>query len=680
MSGDDRIERTARLIEKLLAEPELRREFRARPENVLEANGLGELASEGEKGRPFHTLDLRESRSSLAGVLAAAAAEGAGLLELIESAERRPQSQGARAVRRAMTRTGMKMAEVGRRTAADPVDAGPPAKPERELAVPARAHVVDRLLANDRLVLPDAAREDLRVGVDPRIPAVLERLLATHRIEISVIQSGHDRFVAGTNVVSNHAVGRGFDISAVDGRPVSPDNAAAKAVADQLLALPDDLGPHELGSPWQLEADAAFTDAAHQDHLHVAWDTPSPKRSWPSPGGAEADARKPVRVAPSSHSGAIRRPDDLRSGAHRVRATPTVTRAGDTVEPAPPHAAGIRTPFAAEIDAAAARHGVDPHLLRGLIRAESNFDPNARSPAGAIGLCQLMPGTAAGLGVDPTDPRQNLDGGAKLLAYLLRKYDADVRLALAAYNAGEGNVDEHGGVPPFEETQEYIPRVLGYAREYREKAPGTAASAREPEAAPARGREPVRNRHGTPSDLRSGAVVRARASAMRSGAHAVVEADGLTARKAQVPVGERMVAIAAREIGEREVTEDESPRIAFYRRATDGSMPSQPWCAYFVSWVARRAGHPLGDEGQGYGGVAQVWAWASGQGTAELPGGGYTPRPGDLILFGGNNDHIGIVEKVLSDGRIQTLEGNYSDQVARVLRAPSEASGFVRMG
>lgn len=123
------------------------------------------------------------------------------------------------------------------------------------------------------------------------------------------------------------------------------------------------------------------------------------------------------------------------------------------------------TPYAAEISAAAARNGVDPNVLTGLIRAESNFDPNAGSPAGAQGLTQLMPGTAAGLGVaNSLDPVQSIEGGARYLRQQLDHFGGDVTKALAAYNAGPAAVERFGGVPPYEETQSYVRRVLGYAQ------------------------------------------------------------------------------------------------------------------------------------------------------------------------------------------------------------------------
>ena len=135
---------------------------------------------------------------------------------------------------------------------------------------------------------------------------------------------------------------------------------------------------------------------------------------------------------------------------------------------APATGAGASTAFGAEIDAAAASNGIDPALLKGLVSQESGFDPNARSGAGALGLTQLMPGTAAGLGVtNPLDPVQSLQGGAKYLRQQLDRFGGDEKLALAAYNAGPGAVARFGGVPPYSETQNYVTSVLSKAASYR---------------------------------------------------------------------------------------------------------------------------------------------------------------------------------------------------------------------
>src|SRR6185295_7096832 len=105
-------------------------------------------------------------------------------------------------------------------------------------------------------------------------------------------------------------------------------------------------------------------------------------------------------------------------------------------------------------------------LLKGLIRQESGFNPAARSGAGAVGLTQLMPGTAASLGVDPSDPAQAIDGGARYLKQQLDRFGGDVTKALAAYNAGPGAVAKYGGVPPYGETQNYVQRVMAFAQQY----------------------------------------------------------------------------------------------------------------------------------------------------------------------------------------------------------------------
>ena len=117
-------------------------------------------------------------------------------------------------------------------------------------------------------------------------------------------------------------------------------------------------------------------------------------------------------------------------------------------------------PTAEELaDAAADRYGLPRPLLRSIIATESAFQPNAVSPKGAIGLMQLMPGTARELGANPYDPAQNIDAGARYLKSLLEKYDYGLWRALAAYNAGPGAVDKYHGVPPYRETINYVRRI-----------------------------------------------------------------------------------------------------------------------------------------------------------------------------------------------------------------------------
>jgi hypothetical protein len=142
--------------------------------------------------------------------------------------------------------------------------------------------------------------------------------------------------------------------------------------------------------------------------------------------------------------------------------------------------------------------------------------------------------------------------------------------------------------------------------------------------------------------------------------------------------GAGVLAAAQREVGvaEQPPGSNDSPRIAVYRRATAGSGVG-PWCAYFTSWAAREAGMPVGDNGQGFGSVDALYAWAQRAGRAVPNGPGVVPHPGDLIVW---DEHIGIVESVQPDGSVATIEGNSSDRVSRRVHEAGSALGYVRMG
>jgi hypothetical protein len=169
-------------------------------------------------------------------------------------------------------------------------------------------------------------------------------------------------------------------------------------------------------------------------------------------------------------------------------------------------------------------------------------------------------------------------------------------------------------------------------------------------------------------------------SALQQAAAPVATLSALPATSGSVtPAGQAILNAVRNEVGvaEQPPGSNDSPRIAQYRQATAGSGVG-PWCAYFVSWAARQAGVPLGDSGQGFGRVDDVYAWAQRTGKA-IPAGTGTPQPGDLIVW---DEHIGIVESVGADGSINTIEGNSSDRVSRRTYGSDGggAIGYVRLG
>lgn len=162
---------------------------------------------------------------------------------------------------------------------------------------------------------------------------------------------------------------------------------------------------------------------------------------------AAEQAAKEAALAGSDFSTAL----DEASQAYSQNSTSSVT-----VTSCPEDLASI-------FEEASTSYGVSKELLMSIARAESGFSSTAVSSAGAVGIMQLMPATAASLGVSNSyDPRENIMGGAKLISQLLTKYNGDTSLALAAYNSGSANVDKYGGIPPFTETQNYVQKVLTY--------------------------------------------------------------------------------------------------------------------------------------------------------------------------------------------------------------------------
>jgi hypothetical protein len=143
----------------------------------------------------------------------------------------------------------------------------------------------------------------------------------------------------------------------------------------------------------------------------------------------------------------------------RLRPDSEITISTASSEQIPDYRGRYRGEYIAVAKAAAAKHGVPEDLFLRLVQQESGWNPNAVSPKGATGLAQLMPATARRLGVDINDPKQNLEGGARYLRAMYDKFGS-WRLALAAYNAGPGAVEQYGGIPPYAETKNYVVAIL----------------------------------------------------------------------------------------------------------------------------------------------------------------------------------------------------------------------------
>lgn len=177
--------------------------------------------------------------------------------------------------------------------------------------------------------------------------------------------------------------------------------------------------------------------------------------------GRSADTSAQKRIAASRALG--QSGGQVQSAALRSRDRTTEAQ----YKEAPKRETTLDVPFADLITTAAEAYGVSPELVAAITKVESGFNPLAQSHAGAKGLMQLMDATARSLGVkNPFDPAENIEAGVRFLSSLLHRYNGDIKLALAAYNAGPGAVERYGGIPPYKETRNYVSRVLSYWQQF----------------------------------------------------------------------------------------------------------------------------------------------------------------------------------------------------------------------
>jgi soluble lytic murein transglycosylase-like protein len=260
------------------------------------------------------------------------------------------------------------------------------------------------------------------------------------------------------------------------GEPVAASTAtAASERVQQLHALLAELEHGPAGSGGVSGTSSTFAsalDAAQSGGESSAATAGAYPSSEPIAGAASATPTADAYIAPASTSDAAYTsllPVDGYTSATPTASVYATSDTPTTVADSAALAGGEGSAYAPLIEQAAARYGLNPAILSGLIQQESGFDPSARSSAGALGLTQLMPSTAASLGVtEPLDPAQSIEGGAHYLSQLLHQFAGNTADALAAYNAGPGAVQQYGGVPPYSETQQYVTKVLGYAAAYNQ--------------------------------------------------------------------------------------------------------------------------------------------------------------------------------------------------------------------
>lgn len=220
--------------------------------------------------------------------------------------------------------------------------------------------------------------------------------------------------------------------------------AAIEAYATPVLALPHPPVPLELAA--EPESDVAVVEAVpDMPAFDAAWTLPDTEAAWAPPLFDVCLAFPEIEADPD-----------------RVDTLTEISPVADGGLP------NESIPFHGIIIQAAGRYEVDPHLIRAIILAESGYNPKAKSKKGARGLMQLMPSTAKSLGVeDIYDPEENIDGGVRYFRSLLDRFDGDVQLALAAYNAGSRHVRNYEGIPPFKATQRYIKKVLKFHKKFK---------------------------------------------------------------------------------------------------------------------------------------------------------------------------------------------------------------------
>lgn len=684
----DRIERAAALLNRLVSDSEFRTRFRRDPAGACRAHGLPDLADELSARVGMHTLDIRESKSSLAGVVLAAAFEGVSAHQLLEQVGPSIGSDVAGVIDRALTLShldaikgalgGDPTASATAPPAAAPLAAaaGAPVAPaageipgmEEATAPPTDADAggeageegaagagadageagaeesgsgegdasAQELLDNPNLDLPPEARADIEAGeLDPRLAGVLDRLTEDHEIGLSVIKTGHDKFTSSGSV-SNHFHGRGIDIATVDGQPVSPGNVAARDVATEIAALEADIRPTEVGTPFPISAPGFFTDGAHLDHIHVAFDTEL-HEGFEAPAGGDQEAAEPGVAGEESElefaGGDLEYPGD---------------------DASKPELAGWMA-------AHAEKAGLPPELPVMAALVESNLENVSYGDADSLGYFQMRTsiwntGEWAGFPENPdlqikwfidhavaVQEQQGLTGDDPST---FGEWVADVEMPAEEYRYR------------YQEQLEAAQQLLKEAGAFV----GGEESAEKAAAAPAEGGffapEQAEPRRDTVQFAPVGSLPVSDAEGTPAGADVDLGSGGATGG------AEEMVEWAESYLG----TTEGSAAHQEWASAL-GFSSSLPWCSIFVANGLKELGVEL-PANPAYSGAWLDWSGGQTVDLAEI-------QPGDLVIYdwgdGGITDHIALYA-----GDEKVIGGNQSDMVSEVPLDRGAVVGVVR--
>ncbi len=557
------------------------------------------------------------------------------------------------------------------------------------------------VLKDPNITLDGNGKADFESGkMDPRVAAVILKLADKHKLTITSTFSDHPANTAGGSV-SNHTLGRGLDIGSIDGQIVNSGSPAARELASEISALDPAIRPTEVGTPFPISEPGFFSDADHQDHIHVAFDDPIGKDFKSPPGLLSGDAAPP-EAAPAAA------PPEAAAAA-AVPATPAAAPAAVPAAPAAAAAApaevkhGSRGFLKAVTAEAAAKERAKAGNSQAFLKA---VEPPKAQAAAATPAAQpgapLAAAAVADLGGAPTTypgdnaPREQIaawmaaeaqkrglppqlpvmaslvESGMKNLNF----GDAD-SVGFFQMRVGIWNKGDYAGFPDKPELQ--VKWFLDTAEQVKKQRIAAGKSVDDPNqfgewiADTERPAEQFRGRYQLKLDEANGLL---KAAPPPAAAPAVAEqavAAVAPAGGGGSSLGAAALAVAQSQKGVREIGgANVGPQVDEYLAAAKVA-PGNPWCASFVTWSLEKAGHKM--PGGGWAAVA-TWVQNAQQGKNGLKI--VSPedaRPGDIVAYdwGGGNDfgsdgHIGFLESDVKGGQFTALEGNNNDAVSQVPR------------